>query len=292
MRKKTYFVAKVNIHGNILSPNLMDLINIHLPRAILEVPVLKKTKWNWGFTDLKRETIEGRDIIHGHITKSKKENLLVRKEGQTVKMNLGEELAKTAFFVYDVKSEILVHTTTTEIPRDKFKEVFEALVSQDLYVGEIKVKHIAEPSHVRSELLSVDKATFIKFSLIHPNPYKGEEFNLYQQIIKDTQTKEADLSLKNNSGFKLTQENSTQLKDTIEDGVRLVESGYGDVTLRGYNEVQKKNKKGKTVIHKDIKRFSSASAVRKTKSKAQGKDLIKVLTSFIIRTINKKEDYS
>ena len=59
MSKRTFYAAKINIHGNILSPNLIELIEIHIPRVILkQKPDLKIHTWNWTFTDVKQFKIE------------------------------------------------------------------------------------------------------------------------------------------------------------------------------------------------------------------------------------------
>lgn len=263
MSKRKFYIAKVNIHGNIFSQNLEELINVHIPRVILNPKEIKINTWNWSFTDVATFEIEEKKFIIGNVTKSKYKNQKIKDGAKTFIHPSENELAETAFFVYDPESELLVHQSNASISAMEFQNFFTLLLSRDTHVGEVVINPIPVPYRIKEELKGYDKITRISFHLIHPNPGK-KEFNLYNRIIHDVQLKELDIDMKNKDGidiFSDKKHSSENLNEVIEDGIKLVENGYGDIDINGYNEHTIQGKKRPKKV-KQPKRFKSASSVR------------------------------
>ncbi|RDU35489.1 hypothetical protein DRW41_17260 [Neobacillus piezotolerans] len=292
MRSRTFFAAKINIHGNIFSQDLDELIFVHIPRVILESESKRIHSWNWSFTDIESINVENRNLITGNLTKSKHANQNVKVGKKTVKKKSEDELAHTAFFVYDISNEILVHESTGAISQFDFRRVFTDLLSRDPLVGEVKILPIPEPHKLRQELLSIEKITTVTFHLIHPNPGK-REFDLYQSLIHDYGLKELDISMSNKEGFPVVEDKDkdgeADFKPAIESGISLVESGYGDVEFAGFDEVVVQGKKKKRITRKK-KRFSSRRSVRNMKTEETDKPkLLSKIASFIMSVKDKKD---
>ncbi|MDY0404654.1 hypothetical protein P5G51_003870 [Virgibacillus sp. 179-BFC.A HS] len=249
MKSRIFYAAKINIHGNIFSQDLENLIYNHIPRVLLESTTIKIHTWNWTFTDVEKINYNEQILITGNLTKSKHVNQKIRKGNKTSTVNSDDELAQTSFFVYDIKNEILAHEKTGSIDIVDFRNVFTDILGRDEYVGEVKIYPIPEPYKIREEISTMEKLTSLKFYLIHPNPGK-KEFNLYQKIIKENSLKELDIGMENKDGFEITKtavgtaaQDEPKFNSTVEAGIELVESGYGDIKVKGYNTYIKKGKK-------------------------------------------------
>lgn len=283
MRKRRFYAAKVNVHENIFSQNVNEIIEFHIPRVILESKPVKINTWNWMFTDVKKVLHKDRTFIIGNVTKSKITKQKVRIKNVTKEIETDYELAHTAFFVYDPAGEILAHESTSAISDVDFRELFTKLLSRDVYVGEVKVMPIPEPYRIREEILTFDKLTRLHFHLIHPN-YGREEFNLYQEIINENGLKELDVKMINKDGFSVNNEGFSK---SIENAISLVESGYGDMEVTGYNEVIVEGKRKKK-LRKKTRKFSSRKAVRSIQVDEKDENqLITRIINFILDVKNK-----
>lgn len=137
--KHVFYFAKINVHGKIEDENLQNIINTEIPRVINNATDLKMGKSTISFTDIKEITFENNTFIRGNLTTSKKENLRVKDGKQTYLEKSNKELANSAMFIYDIKSEILAFETISNINEKKFIEFFTKLLSQDPKVGEVKI---------------------------------------------------------------------------------------------------------------------------------------------------------
>lgn len=290
---RTFFAAKINIHGNIFSPDLQELIDIHIPRVIKDSKPIKSGNWNWSFTDIEEIPIEdSKTVIIGNVTKSKQATQKVRQGSRTVKKKSDDEIAHTAFFVYDPSNEILAHETTGYINTPEFIRLFTRLLSEDSLVGEVKIIPIPEPQTIRKEFLTMDKITSVKFHIIHPNPGE-DEFNLYQKLIDETNSKEVDINLENKDGLNIQKvelnngNDGIEFKDTIEHGIKLIEAGYGDVEIKGADEVVVENKNKKKVVQKK-KTYTSRKSTRKISLNEYDKEkLVTKVYNFIYKVKRK-----
>lgn len=268
MRGRIFYAAKVNIHGNILSPNLHELIEVHIPRVILNPnKSIRLKSWNWSFTDTKLISYQGKQLITGNVTKSRHMKQKYKIGSVTQEQQTEHELAKTAFFVYDPKLEILAHESNAEISAADFRYLFTTLLSSDIYVGEVRVLPIPIPHKIRDEIKSIQIVTSLKFNLIHPNPGE-EEFNIYNDLIEDANLKELDISMTNKDGIKVIGQNTgstSEFTRTIESGIILVEKGYGEIRVSGYDKYTRPGKRGKMIVDTKPRKFSSSNEVRRTR---------------------------
>lgn len=289
MAKKILYAAKVNVHENIFSQDLEEIITVHIPRAIKEAPSFKANSFTWSITDIKHLNIEDMELITGNLTKSKHKPIKVKKGIETIDVVPEYEQAQTSFFAYQPQYEILLFEVNSQIKSEDFIKSFSYLLSSDVYIGEVKIVPLPEPYKIRNEINAMDTVTSIAFQLIHPNPGK-KEFNLYQQLIHENSAKEIDLKLVNNSGLTIINKNensSNEFVDTIEHGIELVENGYGAIVIRGYKEtVVKRSSRPK--VKKNPKSFSSSKAIRRITVNEFGEEmLLSRLRSFILDIISK-----
>lgn len=288
LAKSTFYASKVNIHGNIFSQNLDELISIHIPRVILESTSIKINSWNWTFTDVEKVSVRNKQLIIGNLTKSKFAKQKVRVGKKTTEKVTEHELAKPAFFAYDISQEILIHERKSDIKINTFINVFKKLLSIDPYVGDVIINPIPIPYEIRKEILSIENVTKLKFDLIHPNPGK-EEYNLYSEIINDHKLKRLNMAMESEEGIEVLDDETTrELKSTIDNGVQLAESGYGDVDVKGFDTIKVKEN-GKDKIRRKTRSFSSKNAIKRKKISKSNKDsLLSNIVSFIMEVKQKK----
>ncbi|MGG1672557.1 hypothetical protein ACIFOE_18285 [Paenibacillus sp. NRS-1783] len=231
------------------------------------------------------------------------------------------ELARTSFFVYHPQNEIIVYEVNSSIKDTDFRVFFTKFLSKDHLIGEVKIKPVPEPYQIRTELESIQTITSVHFQLIHPNPGK-KDFNLYNQIIHENKLKELDIKMVNNQGLQLkalpkveqlterdnfepiilstyieldeieerkqetvsTEESKDEeYTQSIENGIHLVESGYGSVEIKGFDIVTLPGKGKKSKKRKKKRTFSSNRSVRKiTTNEYSQNGLITRILNFII----------
>ncbi|QIC07641.1 hypothetical protein GOP56_19950 [Brevibacillus sp. 7WMA2] len=320
MAKRTFYAAKINVHENIFSQDLDKIIEYEIPKTIMESKTIKLKSWNWTFTDINQIIHQGRKIIFGNVTKSKYKQLKVRIDTVTTNVISEHELAYTAFFIYDLESEILAHESTSSISVKEFLNLFTYLLSQNPVIGEVIIKSITEDQFIRKELLSIQKVTQIQFHLIHPNPGRRKSFNLYQKMIHQNRLKSLDIKMTNKDGVEIIEEQldfkndsekdtstTDQHSDTsthekhessnttlgkklttyIEYGIQLVESGYGEIKIKGFDETIRKGKT-KNYIDKKPRNFSSENSIRRINvTEDEPVRLRSKLVTFILNVIKK-----
>jgi len=283
---KVFYFAKINIHGNIFQPNLEELIHTEIPRVIESAKDIKLKHSTISFTDIIRKEVNNRTVIVGHLTNSKKEKLRFKNGANTFVSNTDNEVANSAMFIYDLGSEILSFTTTTKINVQQFIKYFTSLLSQDEVVGEVVIKLIPEEYDIIEEIKAIDKITFLKFSLIHPNPGK-RHYNMYKKMVKETSSKEMEISFKDEKdGLKIGNDEETIGNETVNDGIEMVQSGYGEIEVRGENisyvESGKKRKTKRKVVKR--RKFNSRNSNKKlsVKDGSSTKAIDKVI-DFVIK---------
>lgn len=300
---KTFHFAKVNVHENIFSENLDNIIKYEIPRVIKNATDIKLNSSTISFTDIVLTQIEDKATIIGHLTNSKREKMRL-KDGSTTYFTISEkEIANSALFIYDVESEILAFTTAVKISVDDFINYFTKLLSQDPLIGTVVIKTLPENYDLIKEFKILDKVTFVKFALIQPNP-RARHYNLYNRIIGETKAKTLDIVLKEyddgidigitkKDSVKVTTENAEashdqltlpiedntnheatdetndeeQFNQPISDGIELVNNGYGEIVIKGetYSYVLKESKRKGNIVRKvpHKKTFKSKESIKK-----------------------------
>lgn len=327
--KKTFYAAKINVHENIFSQNLQEIIRVHIPKAILAMPTIRVNSYNLSFTDAKEIVHDGQSLIIGNITKSKHTSQKVKIGSSTDFVKSEYELAKTSFFVYHPENEIITYEVNSSITDSEFRSFFTAILSRDNNIGEVIIKTIPEPFKIRSEIQAIQTVTTVHFHLIHPNPGK-KAFNLYNKIIQDNKLKELEIKMNNDKGLELRPKSSGNEKsetllpkeeitfstfidltdeqneinnpkpiaieeseageftESIENGISLVESGYGTVDIKGFDELAVEGKRKRKKKLKRNRFFSSKKSVRMVKTNEYSQErLLTRLVNFIIDVKNK-----
>lgn len=281
---KTFYFAKVNIHGNIFKPDLEELIEVEIPRVIENAKEIKLKQSTISFTDINRAVVDGKTIIIGHVTISKKEKIRYKDGSNTFIANTEHEVANSAMFIYDLKSEILAFTTTSKLNVNSFIEYFTRLLSRDEIVGKVVIKLIPDSFDIIKEFQLVDKITYVKFTLIHPNPGK-KHYNLYKELVKETSAKQIEVAFEDKvEGLTVEIENKEIKTQAINQGVELVNAGYGEVELKGenYSYVESGNKRKRKKKITKSRRFNSKKSTKKLTVKGlRTSEAIKKVTNFI-----------
>lgn len=292
--KHVFYFAKINVHGKIEDENLQNIINTEIPRVINNATDLKMGKSTISFTDIKEITFENNTFIRGNLTTSKKENLRVKDGKQTYLEKSNKELANSAMFIYDIKSEILAFETISNINEKKFIEFFTKLLSQDPKVGEVKINIIPEDYKIVQELIIPDKIKSIEFSLIKPNP-RARQYNTYNQIINETGAKKATVKIEDDKdGLDIDINEDGEIKTkSIDDGIELVEKGYGTVKIssESYTRVPSGTKRKTTRKIVKRNRFNSSKSHKfRTFNNVFQLDLVSSILNFIeVNILNKKD---
>ncbi|MGN7169104.1 hypothetical protein ACTHSJ_24900 [Paenibacillus cellulositrophicus] len=319
--KKLFYAAKINVHENIFNQNLQEIIRVHIPKAILAMPTIRINSFNLSFTDVMETIHDGHKLIIGNITRSKHTSQKVRIGSSTNFVKSEYELAKTSFFVYHPEHEIITYEVNSSITDNDFRSFFTAILSRDNSIGEVVIKTIPEPFKIRAEIQAMQTVTTVHFHLIHPNPGK-DAFNLYNQIIQDNKLKELEIKMNNDKGLMLrpkreklkvqpqeeeiilstfidlTENNDDdtssspdnrefeevgEFTESIENGISLVESGYGTVDIKGFDEITVEGKRKRTKKIKRNRYFSSKKSVRMIKTNEYSQErLLTRLLNFII----------
>lgn len=286
MASKKYYFAKLNVNGNIFSPDVETIINELIPNAIFhnnkEITYYKN---KYSFTDTKKETFGGRVFIHGNLTKSQKIKALVKDGSVTIEKEFNELGAATAEFFYDIKNEVIIYRPTSEIKEDHFQKFFKELIELDHRIGELIIIPYTRENSIRDKINSFDVVTEINFYLIKPNPGKKEFFE-FESIIDENNLKSLDLKMGNKEGIK-TKKNEKEFTNTIESGLGLVESAYGTAEVKGYNRTTvkvpgKKDKVGKRSSTAISAKFNRYLSVRET----DVRDIMKKIGEEITKILN------
>jgi len=238
VRQRIFYAAKVNVFENIFSSNLSDIINYHIPEAILESKPIKLRKMNWSFTDVKKIKQNNQEYIIGNITRSQYKDQRIKVEKRTKMIKPEYEIADTLFFVYYPSGEILIHEVNNSlVSGDQLRKIFEKLLEQNPYVGEVKIFPIIDKRNIREELLKFKKLTYLNFYLIRPNPGK-KEFDLYQQIIEENNLRELRMEMSNKKEGIRISKNKDEFNHSIEIALQLTEKGYGKVRAKGEGDAR------------------------------------------------------
>jgi hypothetical protein len=197
------------------------------------------------------------------------------------------------------------------------------VLSGNPIIGEVKIKAVPEPYKIRKEIEAMQYVTTVHFQLIHPNPGKSE-FNLYNKIIHENRAKQLDIKMNNDKGLQLKHSNDNREEseketieeivlqnfleieesdvqaaspieinnnsytDSIENGISLVESGYGTVEVKGFDEIITEGRSKRKKRSKRKRFFSSKQSIRMIKTNEHSKEkLLSRLLSFILDVKNK-----
>lgn len=263
MRSRIFYVAKINIHGNIFSQDLNKLIHEEIPRVIRDADTIKINSWNWSFTDITTNVSDGQSYFTGNLTKSKKKKYKAKIGSETYQKQSEDEMAETAFFLYLPDKEILIHESTSEINKKNFIQVFTQLLSTNHVIGKVIINHIPIRNDIRQEIKSIEKVTELNISLIHPNPGKSE-YNLYNKLIFENQLKTLDIDMKNQDGIHVLDEDSQEFTQNIESALTLVEAGYGSIGVKGHDTKVVQGKR-KQRIEKIPRKYDTSKSIQNKK---------------------------
>ncbi|MBJ7956825.1 hypothetical protein JDS77_03670 [Bacillus cereus group sp. N28] len=243
MKRKYYrgkFIAsKINIHENIFSENVEELIRL-IPIAISKKPEILDGNYKWIITETNEIIEDGKNFIYGNLVMSRFESVKVL-DGDELKEHPIPGRAYTSRFVYEPTSEILIFEETSKIRRDDFIKIFAQLIQQsDFQIGEVIITFINQTEDLIKQIKSLDVLTKIEFEFIHPNFHGRKTFKSLSDIIREENANKMKLHLENEKGL-------NKEGETINAGLEMIET-YGEAKATGHNnlpsrkERQTKNK--------------------------------------------------
>lgn len=257
MSDTNLYIAKVNVNQNIFNSEetVKKIINELIPQQIIDFTDKYKGKFitesakdgsdiRWTLADT---TYVNDNIITGNLTKSiplqydsiDDENRIVEKKPED------EYETNSAFFVYFVDIEKLCFKTSRFINRNTFIQKFKQLLEYKdglVNIGEVEILLVTESSEVRQILLT-KKITEIKIEVIQPNGRK-KQYESMQAIIKQNKSKKTKITLQNNDGLQVKEDDSEEINELLTEGLEMTEEGYGSISV-SYVE-GKKTKKSST----------------------------------------------
>ncbi|MCG3793631.1 hypothetical protein CN543_28845 [Bacillus toyonensis] len=284
MRRKRhqgkFIAAKVNIHENIFSENVEDLIRL-IPHAILKKPEILQGDYRWKITETSEINEDGRTFIYGDLVRSQFESVEVLEGDNLIDYPIPDR-AYTSRFVYEPISEVLIFEETSKIRRDDFTKIFEKLIQQsDIQIGEVVISYINKTEDLVKKILALDVLTKIEFEFIHPNFHKKETFRSLADILTEENAKKMKLNLENEKGLN---------KDgqTINQGLEMI-SLYGEAKATGYNELPSRSQKHtrKKKQPKLIRIDSRESVHTENMSEKSEGELKQKLRGFLLRVAQK-----
>lgn len=272
---RKFLAAKVNINGNIFSPNASELIEL-IPEAIKAGKIYKSksSTWDWEFTDLEEINYQDYKILKGNFTKSRKETKRVVKDQKIELFEIPDKVAYPSLFIYDPITEILVFEETGDIQRQHFIDAFEKLVYQSNYaIGKIDVNLITKKDELYHKIMEIEVLTKIEFELIPPNMIDKDTYKDLSDIIKKEKATRLKTSLENDRGL-------NKHGNLIQNGIEMVSTGYGEVKAYGFNELPSRRKGKKKRERKVYKSRDSVEII--TEKKATSEDaLVGKLSKFL-----------
>ena len=267
LMNKTLHFAKVNINENIFSTeDINQLIQIEIPNLIKNSPEKKiRSGGSFSFADVIDVGDNDSPILLGNLTYSiDKEPRILDKVKRTTEVTQLKNFANSASFLYDVNSEVLAYSSADSINHNTFKKNFQHLLETNEKIGFVKIIDYPKDHNVFEVFKSLNKITYVKFSIIPPNP-KPLNRAKFKGIIDETKAKEMDITLKDPKGnIDITKDDVDELQTeenlapTIAEGLEYVNQGYGTAIIRGENKLAKKvNFQSKNHIEKTTLKESS-----------------------------------
>lgn len=143
----------------------------------------------------------------------------------------------SAHFLFDPKSELLVfEQRSPDISPPTFIEAFRKLcVNTRRELGDLNITLLPDRTVLRNELKTFRTITIAEFSIVHANWLHDTALNALDEQLKKARAREGSIKLKNPRGLQLDSE-------IIEDGLTMVENGYGHVKLSGYDRSGRRKK--------------------------------------------------
>lgn len=156
---------------------------------------------------------------------------------EPIRVLASDAIISDSFFVFDPGSETVVfEDRSPDIEPVTFTKIFRRLcLTTDRDIFDMNVRIFPDKVQLRHEIEQFVKVVRADFEIVHANWFHTKALNDLDEALKDARARSGALRLENPRGLNLS-------SDLLEDGLQMVERGYGGVKLSGY-DVRKKWRK-------------------------------------------------
>lgn len=227
----TYYVAKLNINGNIFTDekNFNKIKTELIPNRILSFKngnsknYITQKKKKYTFADIEKLD---EDIIFGKIVKLFNRELENVNEGKTLKK--WEQDGKECKFFYSIENELfLLQKCDLYKGGNALLDIIANLIETDYNIGELKIKLLKTSQDIRKILIR-DKIKEIQFNYIHPNDQTT--LDQFSQAMNSIEASTGNMTMKAAKEKELVlADKYGNAKPITQDMLKYINNGYGDI---------------------------------------------------------------
>ena len=211
-------------------------------------------KFIWVFGDYLVETIDEEKIIFARLGKIKKglEDTIFdrdQKSFKRIKVESPRALSYSNFIIHPESHNILFEEKMPDISIKQFKEKFSMLYTRHFVdLSGVTIDLIVETKRVFEILRQYDKVIEAQFKVTPSNPEDEPEFRRLDHLLKESDTKIANLKFKN-------EKDGLNVEGTIVgEGISLSGAGYGEYNISVEKEEKKEIIRSKDQILRKVVR--------------------------------------
>ncbi|SJZ91973.1 hypothetical protein [Selenihalanaerobacter shriftii] len=227
MKKIDLYATKISVSEKLFSHNLSDLKQ-YILKAILESKgFIEYGDSIIGFTDINKFNIQRRILVVGKLCRGKDQaQKIIDSDSGELRDHHVPNVAHESYFLFDLKTEIVVFEERKYISKFQFGKMFSTLISYNQpNVGRLENKLLTSISILR-QIDEFSEINYAKFNLIPANWDYSEEFDELDEKIKELEAEKAEHEYKSDGGLN---KEAMLFKDSVNMGL----SGYGDFKLGG-----------------------------------------------------------
>lgn len=228
----TYYVAKLNINGNIFtnSKNLQEIKGVLIPNRIKQFKIQKNDNRFYTYRNhiytLANISELSENILEGDIIKEIKTTIQELRGSKTEKRNVDDSISIHFFYII---SEELIFIEKNQYYRDSILEIFGNLISlNNIDIGDIKINLLNRISNIKNFIQKNDIRR-ITFKYIMPNDPKTDTG--VAKILSELNANNATQTFSNSEGLSLTDDNN-KMKEYTKEILEFAKKGYGTVIAK------------------------------------------------------------
>ena len=221
-----------------------DVADEFFLKALHDADIARIKSYEWGFSDIEDIGWNGRQFVFGYLFKNKpvSERSRIDKEERVTRVEPLDDdlLARSAFFVLPNKHLIAFHPQSTDIPADKFYEVFAKLVESTSPIGFVSVSFvpITETEDIFEAISAFSTIERLEIDVILPNPRLNPRWKGIKDDIEGVGAEKYEQKYVAPEDGSLRIGDDTRAHRSIE----MASDGYGEARLDGLDAVGTRRK--------------------------------------------------
>lgn len=232
LRVHHLYAAKISINENLFTKPLFQVKPFFLQGIKTSGIFLMEYNSLWNFLDIEKLDIEGRTVLAGRLCRGKDEftrvidieNIKIKKDKKDKKDNV----ASWSNFLFDYETEIVIFEERRgRISRYQFMDLFKRLISINApELGLLEYQFIPAAENIRLEIDKFSKIYYARFEIIPANWDDDEDFNDFDEALKDLGTNKASQVYESKNGLN---KNAKLFKKPVN----MALAGYGKFNFSG-----------------------------------------------------------